>query len=92
LTKQNDCDIIVTQSNEGEINMRAKINIDTMSAIQKFVQVAQCVDARVDLIDGEGYRVSAKSLIGAIATMDWTVVYAECDKDIYTQIKEFVVE
>lgn len=71
--------------------MRAKINIDTMSAIQDFVRIAQDVNERVDLIDGGGYRVSAKSLIGAIATMDWSEVFVECEQDIYSKISDFVV-
>lgn len=71
--------------------MRAKINIDTMSAIQEFVNIAQGIDAKVDLIDGEGYRLSAKSLIGAIASTDWSEVFVECEKDIYSKISKFVV-
>lgn len=71
--------------------MRAKINIDTMSAIQEFVNIAQGIDAKVDLIDGEGYRVSSKSLVGALATMDWNEVFVECEQDIYSKISDFVV-
>ena len=72
--------------------MRARINIDTLSKINAFVAICAQLDCKVNLIDGEGYRVSAKSLIGAIATMDWNNVYAECEKDIYTHIREFVVD
>ena len=72
--------------------MKVKINIDTLSKINAFVAVCSQLDCKVNLIDGEGYCVSAKSLMGAVATMDWNNVYAECEKDIYTDIREFVVE
>lgn len=71
--------------------MRARINIDTLSKINTFVAICTRLDCRVRLVDGEGYCVSGKSLIGAIATMDWSNVYVECEKDIYAYISEFVV-
>ena len=72
--------------------MKVKINIDTLSKINAFVSICSRIDCRVNLIDGEGYRVSAKSLIGAVATMDWSQVFVECDKDIYSYIVDFVAE
>ena len=72
--------------------MKAKINIDTLSKINTFVTICSRLDCKIDLIDGHGYRVSAKSLMGAIATMDWSQVFVECDKDIYSYITEFVTE
>ena len=70
--------------------MRVKINIDTLSKINKLVSICTELGGKIDLVDGEGYRASAKSLIGAIATMDWNSVYVESEKDIYTHIREFV--
>lgn len=72
--------------------MRAKINIDTLSKINKFVSICSRFDGQIYLVDGARCCVSAKSLIGAIATMDWTEVHVESEKDIYTDIKEFIVE
>jgi phosphotransferase system HPr-like phosphotransfer protein len=72
--------------------VRAKINLDTMSKINKLVAICTGLDCKVDLIDGEGYRVSAKSLMGVIATIDWTHVYVECEQDIYSHIKDFLTE
>jgi hypothetical protein len=91
LTKQNDCGII-TSSNKGGNNVRAKINLDTLSRINKFVSICSRLDCNVDLIDGRNYRVSAKSLIGAMATTDWTEVFVECERDIYGYIYEFIAE
>ena len=72
--------------------MRAKINIDTLSKINTFVAICSRLDCKVDLIDGKDYRVSAKSLIGAMATMDWSQVFVECERDIYAYIQEFLAE
>jgi len=71
--------------------MRTKINIDTLSKINAFVGICSTLDCRVDLTDGSGYRVSANSLLGAIATMDWSQVFVESEKDIYSHIQRFVV-
>jgi hypothetical protein len=72
--------------------MRAKINIDTFGKINSFVSICSKFNCSIRLIDGTGYCVSAKSVIGAVATMDWTEVFVVSDEDIYSHIKEFVVE
>ena len=72
--------------------MRAKINIDTLSKIHTFVGICTRLDCRINLIDGNGYCVSAKSLIGAMATMDWSQVFVECEKDIYAHIQDFLAD
>ena len=72
--------------------MRAKVNIDTFHKINDFVNICSELDCKVMLTDGSGYCVSAKSLLGAIATTDWSQVFVECDRDIYTRIKSFIVE
>lgn len=72
--------------------MRAKVNIDTLSKINTFVGICSRLDCKVNLVDGNGYCVSAKSLIGAVATMDWSEVFIECDKDIYAYIQDFLAE
>lgn len=72
--------------------MKERVNLDTMSKINAFVTVCSRLDCKVDLIDGNGYRVSAKSLVGALATMDWNQVFIECEKDIYAYVQEFLAD
>ena len=72
--------------------MRAKVNLDTMSKINTFVSICSRLDYRINLIDGNGYCVSAKSLVGALATVDWSQVFVECEKDIYIYIQDFITE
>lgn len=71
--------------------MRVKINIDTMQRITAFVDICSRLNCTVNLIDGRQYCVSAKSLMGAIATTDWSEVYAECSEDISSYIAEFII-
>lgn len=70
--------------------MKAKINIDTLDKIYAFVRVCEALDGKINLIDGSGYCVSAKSLVGAIATMDWSQVFVQCEKDIRRHIEDFI--
>lgn len=71
--------------------MRVKINLDTMSNIQKFVDVTSRIDDPVFLEDNTGFKVSAKSILGALATMDWNEVYCECAKDISGIILPWII-
>ena len=71
--------------------MRVKINIDTLGKINSFVAICSNLKCQVNLVDGKGYCVSGQSLLGAIATMDWSEVFAESEEDIYSYIKDFVV-
>ena len=72
--------------------MKERVNLDTMSKINAFVAICSKLDCKVDLIDGTGYRTSAKSLMGVLASMDWSQVFIECEKDIYAYVQEFLAE
>jgi hypothetical protein len=72
--------------------MKERVNLDTMNKINTFVAICSRLDCKVDLIDGNGYRVSAKSLVGVIATVDWSQVFVECERDIYAYIQDFLAE
>lgn len=71
--------------------MKVKIRLDTQSDVAKFVNVATKIDVPVHLTDGQNFKVSGKSLLGAIYTMEWDEVFCECDKDIYSLIDDFVI-
>jgi hypothetical protein len=79
----------VKNTNEEE-TMKARINIDTLNKIYSFVRICENLGGDIRLVDGNGYCVSAKSLVGAIATMDWSQVIVESEQDIYCHIKDFV--
>ena len=72
--------------------MKAKVNLDTGNSIKKFVEICTRVNEPVYLEDGDSFRVSAKSLLGAVATMDWREVYAVCERDIRVYIFDFLAD
>ena len=71
--------------------MRVKLNLDTMTDIHKFVDVVSRIEEAVTLKDAIGHCVSAKSLLGAIYTMEWAEIYCECEKDITGSILPWMV-
>jgi hypothetical protein len=70
--------------------MRAKIELVTMSDVIAFVNIATSIKEPVYLV-GEDFKVSAKSLLGVRYSMEWSEIWCECEKDIYTKIEKFVV-
>ena len=71
--------------------MRQRIRLDTMSDVQEFVNVVSRIDDRVFLEDNTGYKVSARSLLGALLSMEWEEVYCHCDKDISGSILPWII-
>ena len=72
--------------------MRQKIHLETMTDIQRFVEMVSRIDEPVYLEDGTGYKVSAKSLLfAAVAKMEWDTVYCLCSKDISGSILPWII-
>ena len=71
--------------------MRVQINLDTMKNVQRFVNIASAHKANVYITDNAGLCVSAKSLLGALYAMEFDELWCECDEDIFTAIKDFVI-
>ena len=73
--------------------MRVKINLDTMTDINDFVKIMAGYDGNVYLTDKDrAFVVSAKSMLGAIYSMEWGEGGCESDKDIYHLIAPFVAQ
>ena len=70
---------------------RTQIRLDTMSSINKFVEAMTKISDQVWLEDGSGARVSAKSLLGCIYSLEWTRIYCYCDRDINSHLMEWAV-
>lgn len=71
--------------------MKVRINLDTIAQVNEFVSITSSVGAPVYLTS-DGLRVSAKSLLGALYTMEWSEVWCECERDIYQLISNFVID
>lgn len=70
---------------------RNKINLVTHADMIEFVQIATAEVGEIKLIDGNGFCVNGKSLLGAMATVEWKSLYCESENDIYLKIKKFCV-
>lgn len=73
------------------IEMRQRVRLDTMTDIKGFVDVVSRVDDMVFLEDNTGFKVSAKSILGAVLSMEWNEVYCSCTKDISGRIIPWIV-
>lgn len=68
-----------------------KIRLDTLTDIQRFAEKARVIEG-VKLIDTTAdQRINAESVLGCLATIDWKEIWAESSKDIYQEIKEFII-
>ena len=74
--------------------MKVKIQLETFSDAMNFSNAAtKAVDnaTPVYITDNAGLTVSAKSLLGALYSMEFSTIWCECEKDIYTAIEKYVV-
>ena len=68
-----------------------KIRLETMTDVMKFQNIISKIDGEIKLVDGTGYCVNAKSILGAIAALEWKNLYVKSDKDLYTVLKDFCI-
>ena len=66
--------------------MRVRINLDTMTKINQFVADIFLTDAKRNFI------VSAKSMLGAVYSMEWDEVWCEADEDVYRIVGKYMDE
>ena len=68
-----------------------KIELITTTDIMDFVNTVSTVSGDVKLIDDAGFCVNGKSLLGAMASVEWKSLYCISDEDIYTKILKYCV-
>ena len=72
--------------------MKAKIRLDTITDIAKFVLIASQVKTDVYLTNDNGLKVDGKSFLGVAHAHEFDNLWCECDEDIYMRIKDFIIE
>ena len=73
--------------------MKARIRLDTYTDCNRFISKVNSVDVPVYFTNGKDYKISAKSMLGAmLATAEWDEIYCECERDIFSVISEFLAE
>lgn len=70
---------------------RYRIELVTMTDCNNFVEAVSRCEGKIVLESGDGFRVNARSLIGALAATEWDSLYCVSDNDIYTSIQKWVV-
>lgn len=85
--------------------MRQRIELNTKTDIEEFIERAKTVDADVKLEgldeNGNSWQVSVKSQLGRLilesksnrdeTNADWNTIECVCDKDIYTLISKWAI-
>jgi hypothetical protein len=69
-----------------------KIELVTTADILEFVGIVSAVDEDIKLIDGNGFCVNAKSILGVMASVEWKSLYCLSERNIYTEIEKFCIE
>ena len=72
--------------------MKMKINLDTMKDAMAFVKAVSALEGDITLTDGSGLRVNAKSTLGVIYSLEFSDLWVESDRDIYSHIYQFMAE
>ena len=72
--------------------MKYKIRIDTAKEAQKLVNITSKIDGKVTISDGTGLCVNAKSVMGVLYTMEFDELWLESEKEIYSEIMDFIME
>jgi hypothetical protein len=74
-----------------QVMTRTRVRLDTMSDVNGFVSAMGNLTDKVWLEDDEGNRVNAKSLLGAIYSLEWKRIYCYCDRDISSHLMPWAV-
>jgi hypothetical protein len=70
---------------------RTRINLVTLSDVNRFVETMSNIDAAVWLEDDDGSRVNAKSVLGTIYSLEWRRIYCYCEKDISLHLMPWII-
>lgn len=74
------------------MKMKMKINLDTMKDAMAFVKAVSTLEGEITLTDGSGLRVNAKSTLGVIYSLEFSDLWVESEKDIYSHIYQFMAD
>lgn len=71
--------------------MKAKIRLDTMKDINQFVGICSKVSEPVHITNGVGLKVSAKSILGVMYSLEFDEIWCETDANLYSQLDKFII-
>ena len=71
--------------------MKNKIRLDTMCDVNRLVSICSQVEGPVYLTDKRNFRVSAKSLLGVMYSLEFEEIWIESEADIFNRISNFII-
>ena len=71
--------------------MKVKIRLDTMKDINQFVNICSKVPEAAHVSDGAGLKVSAKSILGVMYSMEFDEIWCETEANLYSQLDKFII-
>lgn len=72
--------------------MKIKIRLDTFSDAQTLATIASKYMENITITDGNGMRVNAKSVLGAIYATEFSELWLESEQEHWFDFKDFLVE
>ena len=73
------------------MNNRVKIRLETTQDVVGFINKVCATDAEVHLTNGDNFRVSGRSLLGAMCSMEWDEIYCESNRPIDHILMDYLV-
>lgn len=70
--------------------MRLRIRLDTASDAITLASIASTLEGKITITDGAGLTINAKSIMGALYSLEFENLWLESDRDIYHHISNFV--
>lgn len=69
-----------------------RIELVTMNDIRDFVEIVSGLAGEIRLTDGAGLCVNAKSILGAVASVEWNSLWCQSENEIGEHIVRFCAE
>ena len=73
------------------MNYKYKIRLDTLTEVNEFVSLATRIDGKIILTDGRNFSVNARSMLGALYSLEWDELYVESEEEVYTVMQKFII-
>jgi hypothetical protein len=71
--------------------MKVQLRLDTISDVQNFTKICETIQTPIYIKDNANHCVSGKSMMGMLYSLEWKEIWCECETDIYSKIKDFVI-
>ena len=73
--------------------MRTRIRLETMSDINKFINIVTPLPGKIVVKNSnEDFIINAKSIFVMICALNYNDLWCESENDIYSHIKDFIIE